>query len=315
MEFERFCAGHDELSRRLDRVSKRILEAKGVTGNVFSLLRKGLIRINGRHSLPSYLIKEGDVICVARFLLEGGKPHLKKISSPCATFTPLDTIDLIDSMATTLFRNDHLWILNKKPGVCVQPDGRHSSLFDVVAACTIKSSLSFKPGCLHRIDQGTSGIVVFSQSATGARWFSSKLRGHTLKRSYLAIAQGHLARGEIVFDKAIAGKAALTCIHLLATGSFLGQPLSLVEAQIETGRKHQIRIHLAQNGNPLLGDTRYGGSPLQGSSAHQGRFFLHAAYLRLGENPLGAPLEVHAPVPEDFRLFERKTFGEPPRNR
>ena len=303
MDFERFNVTGDELNRRLDRVSKRILEARGVRGNVFVLLRKGLIRVNDQRSQPSYLIKAGDVICVAKFLLEDGICQHQGS-------TPATTPAAVDAMATTLFRNEHLWVLNKKPGVCVQPGGSAPSLFDAVKSCSAQRSLSFKPGCLHRIDSGTSGIVVFSQSTRGARWFSAQLREGAIKRSYLAVAQGTLPQGEVVLDQPIAGKRAVTRAHLLDTGTLLGQPVSLVLAELQTGRKHQIRIHLAQHGNPLLGDTRYGGIPLPGGTASEARYFLHAAYMKLGDNPLGAPAEIRAPLHEDLLSFVRKTFAD-----
>ena len=301
MDFERFNVTGDDSSRRLDRVAHRILEARGVRGNVFALLRKGLIRVNDRRSQPSYLMKAGDVICVAKFLLEGGICQHQGSSLAAAPAS-------VDAMATTLFRNEHLWVLNKKPGVCVQPGGKSPSLFDAVKSCTSKTSLSFKPGCLHRIDCGTSGIVVFSQSTTGARWFSARLGEGAIKRSYLAVSQGILPQGEVVLDQPIAGKRAFTRVHLLDTGTLLGQPVSLVEAELDTGRKHQIRIHLSQHGNPLLGDTRYDGIPLLGGTASEGHFLLHAAYMKLGDNPLGAPDEILAPLPEEFLSFVRKTF-------
>ena len=303
MDFERFNVAGDDSSRRLDRVAHRILETRGVSGSVFALLRKGLVRVNNQRMKPSYLVKTGDVIGVAKFLLEGGVCQHQG-SSPAAA--PAS----VDAMATTLFRNEHLWLLNKKPGVCVQPGGCAPSLFDTVKSCTTKRSLAFKTGCLHRIDCGTSGIVVFSQSTTGARWFSARLEEGAIKRSYLAVAQGTLPQGEVVLDQPIAGKRALTRVHLLDTGTLLGQPVSLLAAELQTGRKHQIRIHLSQHDNPLLGDTRYGGIPLPtGESDHRG-YFLHAHYLRLGDNPLGAPTEILAPLHEDFLSFVRKTFAD-----
>ena len=307
MEFESFTATVDDSGRRLDRVSRRILDDRGVRGSVFALLRKGLVRVNGQWAAPSYIIREGDTICVARFLLEDASLDTDDLISEA----PIATLD---AMAQTLFRNEHLWILNKNLGVCVQPDGKHVSLFDVLSRCndsrsanrTKDRSLSFKLGCLHRIDSGTSGIVVFSQSAQGARWFSSRLMEGGIQRSYLAIAQGKLA-GDAVFEQSIAGKRAVTRVHPLAVGRCSGKWVALIEAHLETGRKHQIRIHLSQNGTPLLGDTRYGGSPLPNTPATH--FFLHAAYMRLGDSPLGAPSEIRAPLHEEFLLFVQKTFA------
>ena len=309
MEFEHFSATLDEAGRRTDRVSKRILDDRGVRGSVFALLRKGLVRVNGQRVPPSRIIKAGDVICVASFLLDASCPPADNLITEASGAN-------LEAMACTLFRNEHLWVLNKRPGVCVQPDGRHVSLFDVLtrcseslsAKCSESHSLSFRLGCLHRIDRGTSGIVVFSQSAQGARWFSSRLSGGLIQRSYLAVAQGVLPQGETLLCQSISGKRALTRVRRLAVGTCSCQPVSLLEAELETGRKHQIRIHLAQNGTPLLGDTRYGGPPLPNASA--AHFFLHAAYMHLSENPLGAPVKICAPLPDEFLSFVQKTFGE-----
>lgn len=303
MDFEYFSATADEAGRRTDRVSRRILDDRGVRGSVFALLRKGLVRVNGQRMPPSHIIKAGDVICVASFLLDDARPPADKLIHEASGAN-------LDAMATTLFRNEHLWVLSKKAGVCVQPDGVHVSLFDVLSRCSESRSLSFRLGCLHRIDCGTSGIVVFSQSAQGARWFSSMLSEGLIQRSYLAVAQGILPQGETLLCQPISGKSALTRVRCLAVSTYSCQQLSLVLAELETGRKHQIRIHLAQHGTPLLGDTRYGGIPLPEKAGAAAQFFLHAACMRLGDNPLGAPVKIRAPLPSEFLSFVQKTFGE-----
>jgi RluA family pseudouridine synthase len=162
---------------------------------------------------------------------------------------------------------------------------------------------------LHRLDREASGLVLFGKRREANQVLQRQLESHAIERLYLAIAAGHLSRPEGVIDRAIPerslGRAALRrkpppgalparshvrVVRLLDSGN------SLVEVRLETGRKHQIRVHLASIGHPLLGDRRYGGPPAP-------RLALHAHRISFTHPQTGAPLRLDAPLPADLQAL------------
>ena len=295
MEFIEFEAKEDDDGRRLDKAVKRIFESKGIQPeNIFKLIRKTLIKLNNAKSAPEDRIKSGDKIFIADFLLNENatiKNAQQKVH---------DNISV-----QTAFKNEHLWIINKQSGVEVQPSKNSSfCLADFVAHNTKTSSLSFRPGPLHRIDKFTTGLVAFSQSLQGAKWFSENIKNHSIKKTYLAIVENFLPENELTIDDMIAGKNACTKVKKIAQGIFCGKEISLAKSQIETGRKHQIRIHCASQGFPLLGDKLYGGSKIPNGEFSSCEFFLHALKLEFPkDNPLLLPSEIQAELPPLFKKF------------
>jgi 23S rRNA pseudouridine1911/1915/1917 synthase len=173
---------------------------------------------------------------------------------------------------------------------------------------------------VHRIDRDTSGVVVFARTPAAAEHLTKQFRKHTADRRYLALVRGHPRDGRIesvfVRDRgdgrrgsspdpnAPGGKRAVTHVRVLER---LG-PFALVECRLETGRTHQVRIHLGESGAPLCGERVYdrpvhGKPPPDGSGA--GRPMLHAARLGFVHPETGERVSWEAPPPEDFtRLFE-----------
>ena len=175
-------------------------------------------------------------------------------------------------------------------------------------------SLSFKPGPLHRLDRPSSGIVAFSTNLEGARLFSSLMRERKIKKSYLALVTGTIEKAELWADDLVRdremkktfigrpspdgigaeGKTALTKVVPL-----LKSPAcTLILAEIETGRTHQIRAQAAAHGHPLLGDKKYSGSA-QKNQYSAGGFLLHAWRMEFGEGTPFPPV-IEAPLPERF---------------
>jgi 23S rRNA pseudouridine955/2504/2580 synthase len=183
-------------------------------------------------------------------------------------------------------------------------------------------SLSFRPGPLHRLDRPTSGVIVFSSSLAGARLFSTLLRERRVCKSYLAIVEGGLAAAEIWQDALVRdrdakktctagpeeGKTALTRVRPLAAAG----GCTLLHAEIETGRTHQIRAQAAAHGHPLAGDRKYGARALPGERAGRGGFFLHAWKIELREMPLDVPFppSFTAPPPPAFQERLCSLFGD-----
>ena len=297
MEFIEFDAKEDDEGRRLDKIARRIFEAKGLQPeNIFKLIRKTLIKLNNAKSVPEARIKNGDKIFIADFLLKETKNKPERNATQKAHGSiPVQTA----------FKNEHLWIINKQSGIEVQPSKSSSfCLADFVAQNTKAASLSFRPGPLHRIDKFTTGLVAFSQSLQGAKWFSENIKNHSIKKTYLAILEKDLPENELTIDDAIAEKPACTKVKKIAQGIFCGNKISLARIQIETGRKHQIRIHCASRGFPLLGDALYGGTKIPNGEFSGCGFFLHAWKLQFSkDNPLFLPTEIQAEIPPLFKKF------------
>lgn len=236
----------------------------------------------------------------------------------------------------TIIKNQYIWIINKPFGLCVQ--GTQDSLDKMIQNeyenSSHKKSLSFKPGPLHRLDKKTTGLLAFSQNLSGARWFSKNIQNHSIQKTYIGIAQGHLNKKvfwsdlinentkkkekksdfktvEINCGKPDESKEAHTTASPLIHGTYNGYPITLIRYDIKTGRHHQIRSQSAFHGFPLLGDTAYGGLSLR---KNDDLFFLHAWELRFPENDFNIPLKLNASFPDSFISFIKKYFNgaEPP---
>jgi len=192
-----------------------------------------------------------------------------------------------------------LLVLNKPAGVPVHGPGGLDIIVQKYLYKKIPASLSFRPGPLHRLDQPTSGILVFSTSLAGAHYFTALTREGRLVKGYLALVEGLLTKEEVWEDRlvrdsqrhktlaangAVDGKAALTRVRPLASAA----GLTLVRAVIGTGRTHQIRAQAALHGHPLAGDRKYGGG------FQPEGFLLHAHTLT------GLPVDLCAPPPPAF---------------
>ncbi len=169
---------------------------------------------------------------------------------------------------------------------------------------------------VHRLDRETSGVTVFARTAEAARSLAEAFRAGGPRKTYLALCvraptprEGRtdaplgpdpLRKGMRKVDPR--GDAAATLYRTLAIAPY-GE--ALVEARPETGRTHQIRVHLSHLGAPLLGDPRYGG-PRRVGELRVPRVMLHARRLELSHPVTGAPLAFEAPVPEDFAAVARQ---------
>jgi 23S rRNA pseudouridine1911/1915/1917 synthase len=165
----------------------------------------------------------------------------------------------------------------------------------------LASLLARRPGgqpvfVVHRIDLETSGLLVFAKTAAANRTLSEVFRRHDLVREYLALAAGPVPASVAVVDRPVGGRRAVT--HLSVVERF-GARATLVRARLETGRTHQIRLHLTALGHPVLGDRKYG-APGQPSPP---RLALHATRLAFAHPASGIPLDLACPWPPDLAAF------------
>ena len=200
-------------------------------------------------------------------------------------------------MLDVLFEDDALIFINKPAGVVVQ-QRMHQPDEPYLHAAVLRHT--FPAYLMQRLDRGTSGVMFFSKRADLNARLTRQFEQKRIRKRYLAICEGHVAEGQTVdaplarvgaikFAVREGGKPAITHVHPLhATPGG-----SLLEIGLETGRTHQIRVHLSAIGHPLAGDWLYG-------LRNAVRPMLHAAEIALTHPVTNEPLRVVAPLPDDF---------------
>jgi 23S rRNA pseudouridine1911/1915/1917 synthase len=219
--------------------------------------------------------------------------------------------------ARLLYADQDLVAVDKPAGIPAQPTltSDQGTLPDLVAAL-----LGAPVTLVHRLDRETSGVTVLARTRAAAAALAEAFRTGGPRKTYLALCARAPSPPEGRVDAPLgkdpgraglrrvdpAGDRAATAYRTLRAGP----GAALVEARPETGRTHQIRVHLAHLGAPLLGDARYGG-PRRVGEVPVPRVMLHARRLELAHPATGAPLALEAPVPPDFAAVEAALAGPP----
>ncbi|HEP1430178.1 TPA: RluA family pseudouridine synthase [Streptococcus pyogenes] len=263
-------------------------------GQANDQIKQGLVLVNGQQKKAKYTVQAGDVIC-----FELPKEEVLEYQ---AQNIPLDII----------YEDDALAIINKPQGMVVHPSAGHPSGTMVNALMYHIKDLSsingvVRPGIVHRIDKDTSGLLMVAKTDAAHQALTEELKAKKSLRKYLAIVHGNLPNDRGMIEAPIGrsekdrkkqavtakGKEAVTRFTVLERfGDY-----SLVELQLETGRTHQIRVHMAYIGHPVAGDPLYG--PRKTLSGH-GQF-LHAKTLGLTHPMTGKEMIFTVEAPEIFQ--------------
>lgn len=285
-------------AERLDRYLTRSLSALSRT-RVQRLIDEGAVTVNGRKEPARRILEMGDLVLVQ-----------------IPTFSALPPAAL--ESVPILYEDTELIVVDKPAGLVVHPAGPHRTdtliqrLWPKLSAGwaeTGQRPATDRPGVVHRLDMGTSGVMVIAKTPAAAENLSRQFADRTVKKTYIAVVQGILkAPGRV---RSLVGRSrhapqrmttdtgrwSETEYQILKTFPHARPiPLSLLEVHPLTGRTHQIRVQLAALGHPLLGDKLYGGAPGP-------RPLLHAHQLQFRHPRTGKTETFKTPPPKDFSSF------------
>lgn len=290
------------------RIDVYLSDKKGISReNVKRLISEEKVLLNDKKVKASYKIQEEDVI-------EVFEEEVKEISLK-AQEIPLEII----------YEDNDIIVINKEKGMVVHPGNGNPDGTLVNAVMSIcKDSLSgiggeLRPGIVHRLDKDTSGIIVIAKNDKAHINLSEMLKNREVEKTYLALVRGIVKENEAVINMPIArskvdrkkmavqkeGKEALTKFKVLKR--FYENEVTLLEVKIETGRTHQIRVHLSKIGYPIIGDEVYSNGKNKWNIKGQ---MLHAKALKFKHPITGKKMELEAKEPRYFEEIIKKCEKE-----
>jgi 23S rRNA pseudouridine955/2504/2580 synthase len=280
--------GEESAAQRIDNFLLRQL--KGVPkSHVYRVLRSGEVRVNSGRVKPDYRLQVGDKVRIPPVRVSLERPKARPAEFP-----------IVHEDAAIL-------VVDKPSGVAVH--GGSGVSFGVIESLRAARPQTKLLELAHRLDRDTSGLLIVAKKRSALVELHRMLRDGEIEKVYFAVVRGAPAKDSFDIDEALHkhvtssgerrvsirkdGKAALTRVRVLKRGQY-----SLLEVRLLTGRTHQIRVHLAHAGHPIVGDEKYGDFAL--NKALKKRLLLHAAKLSFRHPLTGERLKLESPLPEGF---------------
>lgn len=283
------------VSMRLDKALTEILEGKS-RSYTLKCIEEGKALVNGKSEKPSYSLKKGDVI----------------------SYEPLEeqplNMDAKNLNLEIVYEDNDVAVVNKPKGMVVHPGAGnqeetlvHGLLYELDDLATINGVV--RPGIVHRIDKDTTGLLMVAKNDMAALGLAEQLKKHSCKRKYQALVYGTFTESKGKINAPIGrdpedrkkmavsktGKQAIT--HFTVLKRF--KEFTLIECELETGRTHQIRVHMSYIGHPIVGDKVYGRRKVIGD---QGQF-LHAKLIGFEHPRTHQWMEFDSELPAYFKEF------------
>jgi 23S rRNA pseudouridine955/2504/2580 synthase len=299
-----FTVTEDDDGIRLDRWFRRNLPEASF-GTVARWARTGQLRLDGKRAAPGDRIEAGQTIRVPP--LEEAAP-----SRPQPKRDPLSD-DEVEFVRSLVIQEDPAAIVvNKPPGLATQGGTRTNLHLDRLLGGLVGEDAA-RPKLVHRLDKDTSGVLLVARTARAAAFFSKAFSGRTARKVYWALVVGVPSVADGLIELPIAkqpgtggekmhvdeeeGQPARTRYRVIERA---GNRAAWVELQPYTGRTHQLRVHMAAIGHPIVGDGKYAGQEAFLTGSISRKLHLHARRLRI-DHPDGGRLDVTAELPEHFR--------------
>ena len=303
----RLSVSGEEAGQRLDRyLAARFPELSRT--RLQELVADGHVRVGGRASKRSHQVAAGETVEI-------------EIPPPPSPEVRPEAVPL-----EILYADEDLAVVNKPAGVIVHPGAAASAGTLASALLHRFGKLStvggpLRPGIVHRLDRGTSGALLVARSDAAHRSLVEQFRERRIQKTYLALLHGRMkqesGRIELPVARDMRRRSRMTArrregrpartdwrVRLRLSG------FTLIEADLHTGRTHQLRVHFSALGHPVVGDTLYGAPRVvrAGSAVLPplGRNFLHAAQIRFMHPRSGETVEVRAPLPAELRSYLRQ---------
>lgn len=307
---------------RIDKwIQQRIENAS--RNKVQQAIDAGFLTVNGKQIKSNYKIKPGDEIVLLRFI----NPEYTEVK---AENIPLNIV----------YEDDDVMVINKEPNMVVHPGvGNYTgTLLNGIAYHLLKQNPNIteeelpRYGLVHRIDKNTTGLIAVAKTAEAAAHLAKQFFNHTVQRKYIALVWGNIEKDSGIIEAHVgrhqrhrkmfdaypegeSGKHAITHYKVIERFNYV----TLVECKLETGRTHQIRVHMKHIGHTLFNDAEYGGDKILKGTIYSKykqfvdncfevcpRVALHAATLGFVHPKTNKEMFFEAPLPDDMKLLVEK---------
>lgn len=297
----------DEVGIRLDRFLTTQFQGNS-RATIQQFIEKGHVLVNGRISKSGYMLRTGDVVQLT------SPDFQRKVTGVTPALLPLDIV----------YEDKDLLVVNKAAGMVVHPSPGHfdDTLVNALAAWypeILREDAGSRPGIVHRLDKDTSGLLIVARNAATHSALASQMKRHEIVKRYVALVEGVVALDQGIIDAPIGRdirhrqQMAITAVrsrdaktHFRVLERFRRH--TLLELELETGRTHQIRVHLQAIGHPIVGDPVYGSGKV-GHGFKLQRQFLHASQIQFIHPTTGKVIHLKASIPLDLQaILDLKSF-------